>query len=94
MKPFVKWAGGKRQILGRIQEFIKDSIADNENYTYIEPFLGGGAVFFDLAFNDQRAVFILTVLKSFVRLQDKVNAPIVKVNALVAYVLSALDVAL
>ena len=49
MKPFVKWAGGKRQILGRIQEFIKDSIADNENYTYIEPFLGGGAVFFDLA---------------------------------------------
>lgn len=49
MKPFVKWAGGKRQILGRIKEFINDSIADNENYTYIEPFLGGGAVFFDLA---------------------------------------------
>ncbi len=48
MKPFVKWAGGKRQILGRIKEFINDSIADNENYTYIEPFLGGGAVFFDL----------------------------------------------
>lgn len=48
MKPFVKWAGGKRQILGRIKEFINDSIAENENYTYIEPFLGGGAVFFDL----------------------------------------------
>ena len=48
MKPFVKWAGGKRQILGRIKEFINDSIADNESYTYIEPFLGGGAVFFDL----------------------------------------------
>ena len=49
MKPFVKWAGGKRQILSRIKEFIIDSIGDNENYTYIEPFLGGGAVFFDLA---------------------------------------------
>jgi len=49
MKPFVKWAGGKRQILSRIQEFINDSIAGNENYTYIEPFLGGGAVFFNLA---------------------------------------------
>ena len=49
MKPFVKWAGGKRQILSRIKEFINDSIADNESYTYIEPFLGGGAVFFDLA---------------------------------------------
>lgn len=48
MKPFVKWAGGKRQILSRINEYIKDSITDNADYTYIEPFLGGGAVFFSL----------------------------------------------
>lgn len=47
MKPFVKWAGGKRQILKRINEFIDDSIDNRTNYTYIEPFLGGGAVFFD-----------------------------------------------
>lgn len=46
MKPFVKWAGGKRQILGRIKEFIDDSIDSNASYCYIEPFLGGGAVFF------------------------------------------------
>lgn len=46
MKPFVKWAGGKRQILNQITSFI-----DKEHYTdftYIEPFLGGGAVFFGL----------------------------------------------
>lgn len=50
MKPFVKWAGGKRQILNRINEFIKDSLTvDNNEFTYIEPFLGGGAVFFDFA---------------------------------------------
>ena len=48
MKPFVKWAGGKRQILSRINEYVKDSIDGNPNYTYIEPFLGGGAVFFSL----------------------------------------------
>lgn len=48
MKPFVKWAGGKRQILGRIKEYIVDSAKYNDDYTYIEPFLGGGAVFFDL----------------------------------------------
>lgn len=47
MKPFVKWAGGKRQILKKINEFINDSINDNEEYTYIEPFLGGGAILFD-----------------------------------------------
>lgn len=46
MKPFVKWAGGKRQILNRIHEFIDDSVEPNSTYTYIEPFLGGGAVFF------------------------------------------------
>ena len=48
MKPFVKWAGGKRQILSRINEYVQDSIEDNPDYTYIEPFLGGGAVFFSL----------------------------------------------
>lgn len=48
MKPFVKWAGGKRQILSRINEYVQDSINDNPDYTYIEPFLGGGAVFFSL----------------------------------------------
>lgn len=48
MKPFVKWAGGKRQILSRINEYVQYSIDDNTDYTYIEPFLGGGAVFFSL----------------------------------------------
>lgn len=39
--PFVKWAGGKRQLLSQIQERIP------ENYNhYFEPFVGGGAVFF------------------------------------------------
>ena len=47
MKPFIKWAGGKRQILKRINEFINDSEYEGSSYTYIEPFLGGGAVFFD-----------------------------------------------
>lgn len=49
MKPFVKWAGGKRQILKYIRKFIDNSREENNNdFTYIEPFLGGGAVFFDL----------------------------------------------
>ena len=54
MKPFVKWAGGKRQILDRIKAYIaetignKEDIVGNDDYTYIEPFLGGGAVFFSL----------------------------------------------
>jgi len=50
MKPFVKWAGGKRQILSKITKFIDEAIEENglQDYTYIEPFLGGGAVFFSV----------------------------------------------
>jgi DNA adenine methylase len=42
-KPFVKWAGGKRQI---VRELIRN-IPSNFN-TYIEPFVGGGALLFEL----------------------------------------------
>ena len=42
-KPFVKWAGGKRQIV----EKIKEKIPPNYN-TYYEPFVGGGALLFFL----------------------------------------------
>lgn len=42
--PFVKWAGGKRQLLGEIQARMPESYGD-----YYEPFVGGGAVFFDLS---------------------------------------------
>lgn len=43
--PFVKWVGGKRQLINSIIEFIPKNIKD---YTYVEPFIGGGAVFFHL----------------------------------------------
>ena len=43
MKPFIKWAGGKRWLLESNQINIPDFSG-----RYIEPFLGGGAVFFYL----------------------------------------------
>ncbi|MBC8594701.1 Dam family site-specific DNA-(adenine-N6)-methyltransferase [Oscillospiraceae bacterium N12] len=43
IKPFLKWAGGKTQLIGELENFIPS------NYnTYIEAFLGGGALFFHL----------------------------------------------
>ena len=42
--PFLKWAGGKRQLLAHIAALLPERID-----TYFEPFLGGAAVFFRLA---------------------------------------------
>ena len=43
-KPFVKWAGGKRQIIDKLKKYIPD-----EYDVFYEPFVGGGALLFELA---------------------------------------------
>ena len=42
-KPFIKWVGGKRQLLSEIVPML-----DSKCSTYIEPFVGGGAVLFSM----------------------------------------------
>lgn len=44
-KPFVKWAGGKGQLLRQLSEYLPSSLGDKP-FTYIEPFVGGGAMLF------------------------------------------------
>lgn len=50
-KPFVKWAGGKRQLLPIIIKNLPKELIENRIKTYIEPFVGGGAVFFYIVEN-------------------------------------------
>jgi DNA adenine methylase len=45
-RPFLKWAGGKRQLLGVLIPCVD---ASGEFGRYHEPFLGGGALFFEMA---------------------------------------------
>ena len=48
-RPFLKWAGGKRQLLPQINSFLPDRLKDGQIRRYVEPFVGSGAVFFHLA---------------------------------------------
>lgn len=44
-KPFLKWAGGKTQLINEIEKVLPPQLLKNE-FTYIEPFVGSGAVLF------------------------------------------------
>jgi DNA adenine methylase len=44
-KPFLKWAGGKTQLINDIEKALPKDIF-NDKFTYIEPFVGSGAVLF------------------------------------------------
>jgi DNA adenine methylase len=62
LKPYLKWAGGKRQLLPEIRLYLPQNKTD---LTYYEPFVGAGAVLFDLqpkkaVINDFNHELILT----------------------------------
>jgi DNA adenine methylase len=62
IKPYLKWAGGKRQLLGEIKKHLPN---EKTGYAYYEPFVGAGAVFFDLQprkalINDSNTQLMLT----------------------------------
>jgi DNA adenine methylase len=47
--PFLKWAGGKSQLVKHFKSLYPVELKSGKIKNYFEPFLGGGAVFFDIA---------------------------------------------
>lgn len=47
-KPFVKWAGGKSSLLGQLNTWLPHGFLESGGITYVEPFVGGGALLFHL----------------------------------------------
>ena len=56
VKPFLKWVGGKTKLLSELEKNLPKKLI-NRKFNYVEPFLGGGAVFFHLVqkFNIEKA---------------------------------------
>ena len=46
-KPFLKWAGGKGQLLSQLDSYLPRQL-DGRPFTYVEPFVGGGAMLFHI----------------------------------------------
>jgi DNA adenine methylase len=47
-RPFLKWAGGKTQLLNEFSKRLPEDLMNGKITKYVEPFIGGGAVFFYL----------------------------------------------
>ena len=66
VKPFVKWAGGKSQILKSIRKSYPENLGI-EIRKYAEPFVGGGAVLFDVLSNyDFDEIFISDINRELI----------------------------
>lgn len=59
VKPFIKWAGGKSQLLDAIRKKYPENIKK-----YCEPFVGGGAVLFDILANFQPEEVLINDINS------------------------------
>lgn len=72
-KPFLKWVGGKTQLLNVIREKYPQEIEE-----YCEPFVGGGAVLFDILNNyNPKKVLINDInselINTYIQVRDNVN---------------------
>ncbi len=78
-KPFLKWAGGKGQLIPQLQKLIPQEFVNAGRIKkYIEPFLGGGAFFFWLCneFEMDEAILIernLEVADTYKTVRDNVK---------------------
>ncbi|MDR2623762.1 MAG: DNA adenine methylase [Methanobrevibacter sp.] len=86
-KPFLKWAGGKTQLVNEIESILPNVLTNNKKIkSYFEPFIGGGAVFFHLATNyNIKKAFLYDINKELILTYNAIkNDPDELINRLYA----------
>jgi len=87
-KPFLKWAGGKTQLLAEIDRRLPAGLRNGQIDTYIEPFVGGGAVFFYIAqrYGDIKKFYLFDINEDLVfcynSIKENVEAVIAELRIL------------
>lgn len=81
-KPFVKWVGGKRQLLPELRKSLPEEFGH-----YYEPFVGGGALFFDLRASGWRGAATLgdgneRLVRTYLGVRNDVEAVIEELRAM------------
>ncbi len=85
MKPFLKWAGGKRQLLPQFDNIYPLVLKQGGIKNYYEPFLGSGAVFFDIAQRyNVRNAFLSDVNPELVLTYQVIQANVLKLIAVLS----------
>ncbi len=82
-KPFLKWAGGKGQLWPEIEKRLPKGIETGEIDTYVEPFVGGGAVFFNIAqkYEDIKHFYLFDINQDLVNCYNAIKNDIESVIA-------------
>lgn len=80
VKPFIKWAGGKTQLLNVIREKYPENIKK-----YCEPFVGGSAVLFDVLANYKPKKILINdinnqLINTYINVRDNVENMIMNLS--------------
>lgn len=87
-KPFIKWVGGKSQLLEQFEVLLPTDFERWDNVTYVEPFVGGGAMFFFMLqrFSNISNVVINDINKNlaeaYLNIKDNAKELVYKLNQL------------
>ncbi len=79
-KPFLKWAGGKSQLINTFDELLPQELKNGAIDTYIEPFVGGGAILFHILQNyNIKIAYINDINKELINCYRCLKANVVEV---------------
>ncbi|MBX9692518.1 MAG: DNA adenine methylase [Cyanobacteria bacterium] len=95
-KPFLKWVGGKTQLIDQLDSNVPPELKEGLVETYIEPFVGGGSFFFHVAQNYPIKNLVIAdsnqdLILAYRTIRERVETLIVKLNEIQTRYLSLSD---